>query len=412
MRIVAFAYACEPVKGSEPGAGWVWARMLANIGETWVITRSNNRGPIEDALPHVPERERLHFAYVDLPHWARFWKRGSRGIRFYYILWQFAALREARRLHHQVKFDIAWHLTLANIWLGSLIPLMGAKVFVCGPVGGGVTVPIRLWRALGFRGILHEAGRTIIRQGCRYLNPMARLAWGNAELILVQNPDTQQWLPTKHQERVHIVPHAVLETSLSTTRSHHRVRSGSPKSALYAGLIIPRKGLELAVRTMNLLPDWQLSICGTGWDEPRLRRLARRLGVDDRIRFLGWLPREEARALMQEADVFLFPSLHDDAPFAVVEALEAGLPVVCLDVGGPAYLGGTPVSTGSLQATVEALAQALVAAPQSEVSEPPDMQSRQRQLIDLLKTKGLLDERAARAEVDSPAASGVIDPSG
>ena len=38
MRILAFAYACEPAQGSEPGAGWAWARMLAHQGETWVIT--------------------------------------------------------------------------------------------------------------------------------------------------------------------------------------------------------------------------------------------------------------------------------------------------------------------------------------------------------------------------------------
>jgi hypothetical protein len=43
MRILAFAYACEPGRGSEPGAGWSWARMLAGIGETWVVTRANNR---------------------------------------------------------------------------------------------------------------------------------------------------------------------------------------------------------------------------------------------------------------------------------------------------------------------------------------------------------------------------------
>ena len=43
MRVLVFAYACEPDQGSEPGAGWIWSRMLARIGEVWVITRENNR---------------------------------------------------------------------------------------------------------------------------------------------------------------------------------------------------------------------------------------------------------------------------------------------------------------------------------------------------------------------------------
>src|SRR6185503_8049789 len=114
VRLLAFAYACEPIEGSEPGAGWMWARMLARHADTWVITRSNNREPIEAAIDETPERGTLHFVYVDLPTWARFWKRGSRGLRLYYLLWQMAALRSARRLHEADRFDLVWHLTLAN----------------------------------------------------------------------------------------------------------------------------------------------------------------------------------------------------------------------------------------------------------------------------------------------------------
>ena len=124
MKLLAFAYACEPAEGSEPGAGWMWARMLARFGDTWVLTRSNNRERIEDGLTAIPERDALHFVYVDLPPWARFWKRGLRGLRPYYLLWGFAALREARRLQRTERFDLVWHLTLANAWLGSSAPLL------------------------------------------------------------------------------------------------------------------------------------------------------------------------------------------------------------------------------------------------------------------------------------------------
>src|SRR5207247_373562 len=143
MRILAFAYACEPGKGSEPEVGWLWSRMLARLGDVWVITRANNRPAIEARLPATPERDRLHFVFVDLPPRARRWKRGQRGIRLYYLLWQVAALREARRLHAEQRFDLAWHLTLANAWLGSVAPLLDIPL-VYGPVGGGVTTPLRL----------------------------------------------------------------------------------------------------------------------------------------------------------------------------------------------------------------------------------------------------------------------------
>src|SRR5260370_27409176 len=92
VRILAIAYGCEPGEGSDPGAGWIWSRMLARLGETWVITRSNNRSAIEEGLRNLSLDVSPRFVYVDLPEWARFWKRGQRGIRLYYLLWQIAAL--------------------------------------------------------------------------------------------------------------------------------------------------------------------------------------------------------------------------------------------------------------------------------------------------------------------------------
>jgi hypothetical protein len=76
MRAV-FAYAREPGKGSEPGAGWVWSRMLARMGEVWVITRESNRDLIQAAFGSIPEECALHFECVDLPPRARSWKRGA-----------------------------------------------------------------------------------------------------------------------------------------------------------------------------------------------------------------------------------------------------------------------------------------------------------------------------------------------
>jgi NAD(P)-dependent dehydrogenase (short-subunit alcohol dehydrogenase family) len=61
LRILAFAYACEPGQGSEPGAGWAWSRMLARLGETWVITRRDYQAASEvlaEALPRPPDAAR------------------------------------------------------------------------------------------------------------------------------------------------------------------------------------------------------------------------------------------------------------------------------------------------------------------------------------------------------------------
>ncbi len=356
MSILVFAYACEPNRGSEPGAGWDWARLLATLDETCVITRANNAEVIERALPDLPERDRLSFVYVDLPPWAMFWKKGPRGARIYYLLWQLAALSTAKRLQRDRTFDLVWHLTLANLWMGSLAPLTGGT-FVFGPAGGGAGAPLSLLPSLGIRGALYEIARSTVTAGARYLNPLARLAWRRADLLLVQNPESLQWLPAAHRHKAEVFPNALVTRAPTLP---DRARPRTPPTLLYAGRLLPFKGVSLALRALELLPEWRLIVCGSGPDERRLRRLALRANLQDRIEFRGWVGQEElARVMREEADVFVFPSLHDQAPLVVAEATTAGLPVVCLNRGGAKLLGGRAIRVGSPQETAEALAEAI-----------------------------------------------------
>jgi glycosyltransferase involved in cell wall biosynthesis len=361
----------------------VWSRMLARVADVWVVTRTNNRDAIEAVLPDVPERDHLRFVYVDLPEGIRFWKRGMRGMRFYYLLWQGMMLREARRIDSEVGLDAVWHLTMSTIWLGSLAPLLG-KPFIFGPVGGGVDTPWRLAGSLAARGTIYEAGRAVSRTLGRYANPLARLAWGRARLILVQNPETREWLPARIRSRVQVFPNVVLEEGSVAQTSDEaglRVRH-DPPVALYAGRLLPLKGISLAIRAIALAPTWRLLVCGTGPDENRLRDVASGLGVTDRVTFLGWLPRDQLLRLMRDkSDVFLFPSLHDEGGWVVAEALACGLPVVCLDRGGPPVLSGWGVPVGSVRSTSSALAEALVrAASEGPRTKPPMFEDACRRL--------------------------------
>ena len=338
MRILAFAYACEPGKGSEPGAGWAWAGLLARIGETWVITRANNRDAIEAALPSLPEASSLHFVYVDLPARARWWKRGQRGVHLYYLLWQREALERARRLEAEHGFDLVWHLTMANVWMGSLAARVGPP-FIYGPVGGGVDAPWSFASMLGARGLAFECVRTVAQLAGRYLNPIARDAWRRAQVILVQNPETRTWLPRQHRGKAIVLPNAIAPEP----RRDAKGAPPAPRSptAIYVGRLLPWKGVALAIRAIAKAEGWRLIVIGSGSDAPRLRRLVRDLGVEERVEFAGTVEHDRVVSEMRErADVFLFPSLREEAGLVVLEAITAGLPVICLDRGGPPILAG------------------------------------------------------------------------
>jgi glycosyltransferase involved in cell wall biosynthesis len=383
MRILLLAYACEPAKGSEPGVGWMWCRLLAHFGEVTVITRANNRPAIESA-PSVPEGPKIHFEYVDLPQWVRRWKRGRQRIRLYYVLWLLAALRKARALNAVEKFDLAWHVTLANVWLGSTLGSLSTP-FVLGPVSGGVR---SCWRIsiVGMRGVGREVGRSAIRTIARYFNPLGRVSWKRAALILTNNEDTSRWLPRRYREKAKVFPNVVLE--IDPTELHTRTKA--THRAMFAGELLPLKAVSLAIHALTHLPQWTLDIYGDGFDRARLEKIARRAGVADRVLFHGWIPREELfSAMTEKADVFLFPSLHDEVGWVVAEALAHGLPVVCLDRGGPRSLGGTAVRLGSLKETAALIAeQAQLAV--AGVPRDWDLATRSELLRSILEERGLV----------------------
>lgn len=395
MRVLVFAYACEPAEGSEPGAGWGFARMLASRGDVWVVTRSNNRAAVEVGLAETPERDRMHFVYVDLPRWARFWKRGRIGIQPYYLLWQTLALRAARRLQQRRPFDLVVHVTLANAWIGSLAGLVGPP-FVYGPVGGTLGMPPRMAPAVGPRGALYEGARFAAVVGARYLNPIARSAWRRATVILVQSPETGRWFPIRHRRKVRTFPNVVLTGGELGSPPPRRTQ---PHTALFAGNLIPLKGVALAIDALARLPGWTLVLAGDGRDADRLRRRAVRRGVSDRVTFLGRIPRAEVLVRMRAADVFVFPSLRDSAGWAVAEAAACGLPVVCLDRGGPPTIAGGGVPVTTVDTTARELARRIASASGTSARPaiPLDLDARARALWDVLSPEIARSARRGRA---------------
>lgn len=360
MKVLISAYACEPGKGSEPGAGWNWSLAAARENEVWVLTRANNREAIEAELTRRPQPS-LHFLYVDLPPWARRWKRGQRGVRLYYSLWQIAALREAKRLHAETHFDLVHHVTFANAWLPALVGLVDAP-FVLGPVDAGLSVPLRFYRELGVHGVLAEIKTESVRFLARR-NPVVLRGLRRARVVLAQNDESAEKLRPLTRTVV-IRPNASVDTeALSDARN----QADLPRrqTALVAGRLLPLKGVGLAIRAVAQLPGWRLEIVGSGPEKDRLHRLSHALGVSERVTFLPWLPQRSLWQRIAESAVVVVPSIRDAAPLIVAEAASLGVPVVALDQGGPRVLARMSrgsvhlVARGSRDSTASELAHAI-----------------------------------------------------
>jgi glycosyltransferase involved in cell wall biosynthesis len=77
---------------------------------------------------------------------------------------------------------------------------------------------------------------------------------------------------------------------------------------------------------------------GHGSAKARWQKLAERLGIAANIDWRPWLPRSDLATFYASHQVMLFPSLHDSGGMVVLESLAYGLPVVCLNIGGPGVI--------------------------------------------------------------------------
>ena len=384
MKVLVSAYACDPDLGSEPGVGWTWALAAARDHDVWVLTRAKNRGPIERVLRAAPEPS-LRFVYLDLPERARWWKRGGLGERLYYVVWQLLARREARRLHAAVGFDVVHHVTFANVWLPALARLPDVP-FVLGPVAGGQRVPVRLYRVLGVRGAMCELALLAARWSSR-LNPLVRGGLQSAAVILANNEETSAALPRTCRRRAVLCSNVVVPDELSEVD----VEAAGRPIAVYAGRLNRFKGVELAIRAIELAPEWELLIVGEGPDKRRLRRMASRSVAGERIRFLPWLTRSALWETVGSCRTFLFPTLKEGAGQIAAEAQALGVPVVAFAQGGPALLARTPgagvelVPLRSRRQAIEGLAAALRGAAVQNPERPQRVFDRERVRRDVVQ---------------------------
>lgn len=365
LKVLMSAYACEPGRGSEPGVGWSFVQMAARHHQVWVLTRANNRTVIEQALTDQP-LPNVHWVYFDLPRWARFWKKGQRGVHLYYYLWQIGAYRVARRLHQEVGFDLTHHVTFGNYWLPSFLSLVPVP-FVWGPVGGGESAPRPFYRSFSPRGKIYEHARDVARWLGEH-DPFTLNTAHKAAMSLAKTQETASRLTHMGSQRVIVLS----EVALNHSESEHLNAATPPDSTKFRlisiGRLLHLKGFHLGIqafaRAAAELSDAEYWIVGDGPERLRLEALASRLGVADRVRFWGALSRDETLAKLVECDVLIHPSLHDSGGWVCVEAMAAGRPVICLDLGGPALQvtdeTGIKVPATTPEDAIQGLAEAIV----------------------------------------------------
>jgi glycosyltransferase involved in cell wall biosynthesis len=168
-------------------------------------------------------------------------------------------------------------------------------------------------------------------------DPLVRLTARKASIVLTVTPSSSEKLPASTYGKTKVMQNIGLD--LPEFPTHDLEHQKQHMRLLFVGRLLYWKGVDLALEAVQLLaeqlPSLTITVVGDGPDQQRLQTLTSRLGISDRVEFLGNIDRLNLLQRFASYDVFVFPSLHDSGGFAVLEAMVAKLPVVCLNIGGP-----------------------------------------------------------------------------
>jgi glycosyltransferase involved in cell wall biosynthesis len=224
----------------------------------------------------------------------------------------------------------------------------------------------------GFRfgGPLHVVDRMRFKRSLNTFSPDIVMTWMNRASGLTPRGPYQLVCRLGHYYNLKYYRHADYWVGISKGICDHLVRGGmaadnvvhipnfadeTPVTALSrrsfntpvdrplllaAGRLHVNKGFDTLLQALTLVPDAVLWLAGTGPQEQALKKLCHDLGLDERVRFLGW--RSDVTALMHTADLFVCPSRHEGLGSIVMESWAHHCPIVATNSQGP----GEVIETG------------------------------------------------------------------
>jgi glycogen synthase len=167
--------------------------------------------------------------------------------------------------------------------------------------------------------------------------PIERWGEHSADAVLVITPRLYRLLVADgvEEDRLHLIPPGVNPSLFEGPFEDPFAGIRRPR-VLFVGRLAPQKGVSTLVAAAGLLQDKsaQVVLVGDGPERKALEREAGRLGVGDRLHFVGFLAHDRVPAVMSHADLLVLPSLYEELGTVLLEAMQAGLPVVASKTGG------------------------------------------------------------------------------
>lgn len=364
-RVLAVSWACDPFESMESRVGWYRVMAAARNHEVWVL--HGGRASSETLSRYAAEVDpgaKIHFIEVKQEplgtardeRWGLFWHR--------YRKWQTDVARQAVELHAEHQFHLIHQINLCSFREPGHLWSLGVP-FIWGPLGGTHNLPWRFLSQCDFLGGCREVSRALVNGWQLRFSRRIRQAANSSTKLFAASRSAQRDLA----RRLGAESEVLLETGVNSTSDEPRQppTPDRPFRLVWAGRHRAWKGLPLLLQALAQLPQdltWQLRVLGVGESQDKWIRMARRLGVADRIEWKGWPSYAETLPHYTWADAFVFTSLRDTSGTGLLESIAAGTPIIGLDHQGAADImtpdSAMPIAVSTPRQVISDLTRAIV----------------------------------------------------
>ncbi len=306
MNILIFCYEFPPLGGGAGNAAYYLSREWAKAGHKVTVVTSGF-----DCLEKSENVDGISIKRLDVGRKSVFKARLIEMFRYVR-----ASIKDVPSLYAEIKPDLC--VAFMAVPGGPAALEMKKKYgvpFITEARGGdvpGYRIPVLV--------VFHALAK-----------PLLAKIWGESRTVIANSHGLARLL----ERGGFSVKPKVISNGVDCSRFSPAPVYGGKFRVLYAGrLVDSQKKISLLIRAVSFLPDAELLIAGDGPDEDSLRKSVKRLNVENRVLFPGWLQKEALAEAYRKAGAYASASVFEGMPNSALEAMASGLPLVLSKIGG------------------------------------------------------------------------------